>query len=131
MVCRGKDHLEKSRERLLSRAGVACVVVKLDMKVYQYTVCGETYPVTINTNLFYENGRRAIRLIHADDGDVVATATVNLPDKPLGDDEVLIKTWSENEGMLEFLTKNEIVVDLNRSHTAGAYARAAICKLLI
>ena len=57
----------------------------------------------------YRNGRPVIELIDASDDTPYAVATVNMPTVLLAPDECLIKDYSENEGMLEFLTKNNIV----------------------
>jgi hypothetical protein len=55
----------------------------------------------------YGNGRTALQLV--DDEGPIATATVNLPDKPLGPNEVFIKDYSENTRMLAALEKAGIV----------------------
>ena len=51
----------------------------------------------------YGNDRLALQLLDAKDHTPVARATVNVPSAELADDEVVIKTYSENEGMLEAL----------------------------
>ena len=51
----------------------------------------------------YGNGRIALQLIDANDGSMVAVATVNLPDVELNPGEIIIKNYSENEGMLNTL----------------------------
>ena len=53
----------------------------------------------------YPNGRMALVLTDAANGEDVAVATVNVPDVSLGPREVLIKNYSENEGMLDALEK--------------------------
>ena len=51
----------------------------------------------------YANGRVALSLI---DGEgPVATATVNLPDATLGKNEILVKDWAENRGLLQALVE--------------------------
>jgi hypothetical protein len=62
----------------------------------------------------YSNGRRAIELLDAVEGDPVCVATVNLPDIPLGDNEAIIKDYSENEGVLKFLQDYGIVGEVKR-----------------
>jgi len=59
----------------------------------------------------YRNNRTAIECIDPEDGESIAVATVNLPDSPLNDDEVFIKDYSENEGILSSLIANNIVSD--------------------
>jgi hypothetical protein len=57
----------------------------------------------------YGNGRPALVLRDAEDGEQVAVATVNLPGVPLNPGEVFIKDYSENEGMLAALVRAGIV----------------------
>ena len=55
----------------------------------------------------YDNGRAALRLI----GKMgpIATCTVNLFDKKMEQDEVAIKDYAENEGMLDALMDAGVV----------------------
>ena len=78
------------------------------MKVFKLTAHGNDYNVTVKLGK-YSNGRVAIHLDDVNDGYPYATATVNIDNVLLDDDEVLIKDYSENEGMLNFLIKNNIV----------------------
>lgn len=78
------------------------------MKTFKLTAFGQTRDVVIQLHK-YENNRTAIQLIDAVDNEPYATASVNVPDVLLLDNEVLIKDYSENEGMLDFLSKNNIV----------------------
>lgn len=57
----------------------------------------------------YENGRTVIQLNDAIDGHPYAVATVNMPNVLLADNEVLIKDYSENQGVLDFLIKYNVV----------------------
>jgi hypothetical protein len=57
----------------------------------------------------YNNDRTALQLVDVEDGGPIAMATVNMPDQPLADDEVYIKSWSENEGMAEALMKADVI----------------------
>lgn len=76
----------------------------------------------------YSNGRTALLLM--DEEGQVACATVNLPELNLHDGEVFIKTWSENEGMMEFLLDNNIIIDTGREVPTG-FVVARVGKLLI
>lgn len=72
---------------------------------------GENIPVIVSLKK-YNNGRTAIELLENDPeiGPVpYAVATVNMPDVLLADNEVLVKDYSENEGVLDFLIKYNIV----------------------
>ncbi len=76
----------------------------------------------------YANGRKAIRLLDSDDGSLVAVATVNIPDAELGDDEVFIKDYSENEGVLDSLIDAGFIDDAYGVEKTG-FVVAHRCKL--
>jgi len=75
----------------------------------------------------YQNGNPALSLIDCEDGMPYCTCTVN-PDITLGDDQVVIKDYSENEGILDFLVKNNIV-SLTGKKVAHGYLVSEICTL--
>lgn len=76
----------------------------------------------------YGNGRTAIRLVDADNGEPIATATVNIPEIPLPKNEVIIKDYSENEGILDALI-NAGIVELTGRRIKGGYVDMPICIL--
>lgn len=90
----------------------------------------------------YSNGRTAIRLLNAesvdDDGFVypprsmaIATATVNIPDyTDLGKDDVIIKDYSENDGMLSSLINAGIIARPHDRFWTG-FVEVYICRLLV
>lgn len=88
------------------------------MKTFKLTAFGQTRDVVIQLHK-YENNRTAIQLIDAVDGEPYATASVNVPDVLLLDNEVLVKDYSENEGMLDFLTKHNIVTPTQNGVQSG------------
>lgn len=57
----------------------------------------------------YSNGRTALELIDVEDGEVVMVATVNVPNSMIQKDELIIKDYSENEGVLQSLQNAGIV----------------------
>ena len=67
----------------------------------------------------YANGRTRINLVDNSDNEPYCTATTNLPEVLLLDNEVFIKDYSENVGVLDFLTKNNIVVPTDKWATSG------------
>jgi hypothetical protein len=82
---------------------------------------GEVLSVMVNVRS-YNNGRPALELLEEDMEyglTPYATATVNLPDVLLEPNEVLIKDYAENEGILQFLTDNNIVVPTNKGVNSG------------
>ena len=77
----------------------------------------------------YSNGRPALLLVDAVNGEPIAKATVNLPDEPLLPGEVFIKNWHENEGMLKALEKYGIVEPIGMVDTGRT--KAIKCRLLV
>ena len=78
----------------------------------------------------YGNGQTALVLRDASDGEEVAVATVNIPGVMLGPGEVLIKDYSENDGMLAALENAGIVTATGRSVESG-FVRIPVCELLV
>ncbi len=77
----------------------------------------------------YKNGRSAITLITGK-GEPVACATVNVPEAALDPDEVIVKDWSENSGMLDALIDAGIVFPPHRSVPLGlGFVVGHVCKL--
>ncbi len=74
----------------------------------------------------YANGRVALSLV--DEEGPVATATVNLPDVPLGKNQVLIKNWSENESMLDALLAAGVVKPTGQTVRSG-FVEVPVCEL--
>lgn len=79
----------------------------------------------------YPNGRVALQLVTHDDGfpEPVATATVNVPEWELADDEVIIKDYAENHGILAALITAGLVHPPER-HGLLNYTPVAICRLV-
>ena len=82
----------------------------------------------------YQNGRIAIEYVSRDaetgyeESEVVAT--VNLPDEECGPDEVWVKNWSENEGILELMQEAGHISDIVDTATTG-WVQAYKCKVLL
>lgn len=78
------------------------------------------------------NGRTVILLhdINSVAMDLVAVATINIPDAEVGMNEVLIKDWSENEGMVEALQRAGVIGPVLDMVTSG-YTAASKHELLI
>jgi len=74
----------------------------------------------------YADGNTAIRLTQ--DGMPYATATINDPDADLLENEVIIKNYSENEGILEALEEAGIVQSLYP--LSYGFTTAIVCKVL-
>ena len=79
---------------------------------------------------YRDNDRTALCLIVAEINELIATCTINIPGEPLGDDQVIIKDYSENEGMLKALTDANVVGPPIRFVYSG-YITAPVCTLLV
>ena len=77
-------------------------------------------------NRQYGNGRVALSLV--DEDGPVATATVNLPGVKLGPNQVAIKDYAENEGLLEALVAAGVVKPTGEKVRSG-FVEIAICEL--
>jgi len=78
----------------------------------------------------YANSSNAIVLHSVKDGSPVATASINLVYGGLRNNEIAIKNYSENEGMLDCLVQANIISKPLRYAHAG-FVTIPICKLLI
>ncbi|TRZ50078.1 MAG: hypothetical protein D4S01_07405 [Dehalococcoidia bacterium] len=77
---------------------------------------------------YSNNGRRSIELIDDGDGEPIATATINLVNEYCGPDEVYIKDYSENEGMLDTLVTAGVIEEPMERVQSG-FIKAPRCKL--
>jgi hypothetical protein len=78
----------------------------------------------------YSNGRLALEFLDPEDGCPIVMATVNLPDADIADDEVAIKDYSENAGILQELMDQGVVSAPLRYKNSG-FVRIPICKVLV
>lgn len=81
----------------------------------------------------YPNDRVAITLIDTSDPEFEerwCTATTNIPEIELADNEVVIKNYSENTGMLEALVAAGIVRDTGK-RARGGHLVLPICELTV
>ena len=76
----------------------------------------------------YQNKRTAIQIQYNDQP--LMKATVNIPVADLEPNEVVIKNYAENEGIMQALIDAEVIEDTGKFIYAG-YSIANICKLLI
>lgn len=83
---------------------------------------------------YHNNGRIALDLIIAEDdeerdlfkGEPMTHATINIAEAPLAVDEVIIKDYSENAGLLDALLKAGIVEKTGRTVQHG-FCESHIC----
>ena len=104
---------------------VAGIAYLIDQVMPQVTFCDYLCNVSKKS---YAGNRIALVLTHAEDGSPVATATVNLPEYPVPDNHVLIKDWSENEGMYKLLLEAGVIKPMITLVPTG-YVHAYLCEL--
>ncbi len=76
------------------------------------------------------DSHKKIMLVDKLTGEPIAVATKIVPGAELQDDEVLIKSYSENEGMLSALASAGVVEPTGKTIPSG-FVELDICKLLI
>jgi hypothetical protein len=74
--------------------------------------------------------RIALQLTDRTNGEPVAVATVHMPDLSLAPDEVVIKDYSENEGMLDALVAAGVISPPLRTIPLQ-YVTLYVCRCLI
>lgn len=77
----------------------------------------------------YYNGRTALQLTTLD-GEPILTATVNVPEVELADDEVCIKDYSENEGVFDSLIAARIIAPTTAT-AEGRHVSIPVCRWLV
>lgn len=77
----------------------------------------------------YENGRLAIEFVEVGSHQLLMRATINLPDLPLEEGEVFIKSWSENSGLLQWMIE-EGIISSPIEEIPLEFVKAHKCKLL-
>lgn len=74
-------------------------------------------------------GTTALQLLDVTDDELVTTATINIPGLRLDADEVVLKTWDENAGLLELLTAAGVVHPPHEHYPVGVHV-ASIVRLV-
>ena len=69
----------------------------LDGFEFDVKAFGKEYRCFFRTAKYSHGNRLAIEALMCTDNSPFAFLTVNLPDNPLGEDEIFVKAWSENE----------------------------------
>ena len=88
----------------------------------------ETYKLSVIFNK-YASGQNAIVLYDMSDGFPFMTASVALTNVELESDDVAIKNYSENEGILETLIEAG-VISKPHSYIPSGYVNFPICKII-
>ncbi len=103
--------------------------MKAKRETYSLTTALSKYEVYLSFGV-YRNGRTSIELLDANDGCPVMVATVNIDDVTLSGNEIIIKDYSENEGVLDFLIQNKITSRPKRWISTG-WVTCPVVDLLV
>ncbi len=100
------------------------------MTQYKFNFFDSSYNCTLSFLTYGNNKRTCIRIVDCEGGSPLCTATINLPDIDIESNEVAIKDYSENRGLLRQLIHYNIISQPIRYVRIGD-ERIPICKLLI
>ena len=78
---------------------------------------------------YYGNHRKAIKLVDAKTDEMIAVATVNLPDHSIPEDCVFIKNYSENETMVKSMMEAGIIKPFNLGFVQSGYVKIPLYML--
>lgn len=78
----------------------------------------------------YDNGRTTILLVDHINMEPLCKATVNIPEISLGDNEVIIKDYAENKGVLSSLSMHGIISVWKKEIQVG-FVKVYVCDLLV
>jgi hypothetical protein len=115
----GKDQKIKTEVNPVPKIAEALVG-----KTMTVNLGGKKYDVHFRTSFYTLSKSPAIELVLAD-GEPFGTLTVNIPEalevhkEKLGDMEIVVKTWSENEALAEAALKTGLFEDTGRRISTG------------
>lgn len=107
----------------------ALVGVPPDLPSPRLTLKGEVVTLGVFRPGYTDGGRTAVAATTLA-GEPYSTVTVNLPDEPLGDDEVFVKDYAEGEGTLAALEEAGLARATGRRVGAG-YVTVPAALLLV
>jgi len=99
-------------------------------RIYQYWRHGTTEEVILDRTTYQENGALALVMLDAQDKQIVTVISINIPEVSLGEGEIVVKNYSENEGMALWLANNNIAAFTGSSVQLPHGVSCPIMKLL-
>jgi hypothetical protein len=99
-------------------------------QIVTVTLDGRRYDCTPTWG-FYSNGRWALRLFSVETGEAIVTATANLPDHPMADDEIAINRDSDTEqGLVDAAFVQPSHRTIQELRPGGGKIEWKVCKLI-
>lgn len=89
------------------------------------------YDCVVRFSNYASNNRTAIQLFVEETGEPMCTASVNLVDEPITEDEIAIKDYSENSGIARVLSRAGIIAHEPLRYVNSGHVTIPIYKLLI
>jgi len=83
----------------------------------------------LHIGTYANNGSKALELKDQKTDEPIATCTVNIPEIQLDDDFVLIKDYSENEGMVKSLIESKIIEPKSYNSISSGFVNISAYKL--
>lgn len=78
------------------------------------------FPCRLHHGHYVAGNATALQLWDVANGELVTTATINIPRLALEPDEVVLKTWAENEGLLNILLDADIIHPPHEQYPVGS-----------
>ena len=103
------------------------------MSAIDFKLIGECTHRSIRCDVYltkYHNEQHALQLIEKSTGQAWATASVCLPSAKIWEDEVFIKDYSENEGMILSLQQANIIGKEPRGFHPSGHVQIPVFELL-
>ena len=92
---------------------------KIEGFEFDVNLYGKTYRCKFITGTYSHGNRLAIEVVMCEDNSPFSTLTVNLPDQPLGQNEIFVKTWSENEELAKACLATGLFEDTGKRVPTG------------
>lgn len=78
---------------------------------------------------YYNNDRLAINLIELPDLSSYGTVTINISEVELSENQIVVKNYNENKGMVDFLLRNKLVDKEYNYFYVGYGGQCCICTM--
>lgn len=101
----------------------------LEGKTFEIRAYGKSYKVVISVDHYRLTKAAAIQLNMVEDGEPWCTLTCNIPGTVLADNEILVKTWSENEETAKCALASGLFRDTRKRVSTG-FVQAQIWEVL-
>lgn len=99
-------------------------------KILKVSAFGTAYTTVFTVDRYRLTNAPAIELVMVDDGELFCTLTCNIPGTILADNEILVKTWSENEEVAECALASGLFKDTGKRVSTG-FVQAQIWEVLL